>query len=55
MIVRYPTTAEVATPVFFSVLIILLSFAPVFALTGQEGKLVVRDIVELLAESMELI
>ncbi|HEX5217793.1 MAG TPA: CusA/CzcA family heavy metal efflux RND transporter [Vicinamibacterales bacterium] len=32
-------TKTVARPVFFSMLIIGLAFAPVFALTGQEGKL----------------
>jgi len=32
-------THLVARPVFFSMAIILLAFAPVFALTGQEGKL----------------
>ena len=29
----------VGRPIFFSVMIILLSFIPVFALTGQEGKM----------------
>jgi Cu(I)/Ag(I) efflux system membrane protein CusA/SilA len=33
-----PACRTVGRPIFFSVLIILLSFAPVFALTGQEGK-----------------
>jgi Cu/Ag efflux pump CusA len=44
--VRGDTTAivtracqTVGRPIFFSVLIILLSFAPVFAMSGQEGKL----------------
>ena len=32
-------THLVARPVFFSMAIILLAFVPVFALTGQEGKL----------------
>jgi copper/silver efflux system protein len=32
-------TAVVARPVFFSMAIIMLAFVPVFALTGQEGKL----------------
>jgi len=32
-------TTLVGRPVFFSMLIILLAFLPVFALTGQEGKL----------------
>ena len=30
---------QVARPIFFSMLIILLSFLPVFVLTGEEGKL----------------
>ena len=29
----------VGRPIFFSVMIMLLSFLPVFALTGQEGKM----------------
>ena len=33
------STRLVARPVFFSMLIIVLAFIPVFALTGQEGKL----------------
>ena len=33
-----PACRTVGRPIFFSVLIILLSFVPVFALTGQEGK-----------------
>ncbi len=33
------STALVGRPVFFSMAIILLAFVPVFALTGQEGKL----------------
>jgi Cu(I)/Ag(I) efflux system membrane protein CusA/SilA len=33
------STKLVARPVFFSMLIIVLAFVPVFALTGQEGKL----------------
>jgi Cu(I)/Ag(I) efflux system membrane protein CusA/SilA len=33
-----PACRTVGRPIFFSVLIILLSFIPVFALTGQEGK-----------------
>src|SRR5919108_1975704 len=33
------STKLVARPVFFSMAIILLAFVPVFALTGQEGKL----------------
>jgi copper/silver efflux system protein len=33
------STRLVGRPVFFSMAIILLAFAPVFALTGQEGKL----------------
>ncbi|GAA04400.1 efflux RND transporter permease subunit [Photobacterium leiognathi] len=32
-------TEEVGTPLFFSLLIITLSFVPVFALEGQEGKM----------------
>jgi Cu(I)/Ag(I) efflux system membrane protein CusA/SilA len=30
---------QVGTPIFFSLLIIILSFAPVFLLTGREGKM----------------
>jgi Cu(I)/Ag(I) efflux system membrane protein CusA/SilA len=33
-----PACRTVGRPIFFSVLIILLSFVPVFALSGQEGK-----------------
>jgi Cu(I)/Ag(I) efflux system membrane protein CusA/SilA len=33
-----PGCKTVGRPIFFSVMIILLSFIPVFALTGQEGK-----------------
>jgi copper/silver efflux system protein len=33
-----PACRTVGRPIFFSVMIILVSFAPVFALTGQEGK-----------------
>jgi Cu(I)/Ag(I) efflux system membrane protein CusA/SilA len=33
-----PACKMVGRPIFFSVVIILLSFIPVFALTGQEGK-----------------
>jgi Cu(I)/Ag(I) efflux system membrane protein CusA/SilA len=33
-----PACRMVGRPIFFSVVIILLSFVPVFALTGQEGK-----------------
>ena len=33
-----PACRTVGRPIFFSVMIILLSFLPVFALTGQEGK-----------------
>jgi copper/silver efflux system protein len=33
-----PACRTVGRPIFFSVLIILLSFIPVFALSGQEGK-----------------
>jgi len=33
-----PACRTVGRPIFFSVLIILISFIPVFALTGQEGK-----------------
>ena len=33
-----PACRTVGRPIFFSVMIILLSFMPVFALTGQEGK-----------------
>ena len=33
-----PACRTVGRPIFFSVLIILLSFVPVFALTGREGK-----------------
>ncbi len=35
----FDSTRLVARPVFFSMLIIVLAFIPVFALTGQEGKL----------------
>ena len=34
-----PACRTVGRPIFFSVLIILLSFVPVFALSGQQGKL----------------
>jgi Cu(I)/Ag(I) efflux system membrane protein CusA/SilA len=34
-----PACKMVGRPIFFSVVIILLSFVPVFALTGQEGKM----------------
>ena len=34
-----PACRIVGRPIFFSVMIILLSFAPVFALSGQQGKL----------------
>ena len=34
-----PACRMVGRPIFFSVIIILLSFLPVFALTGQEGKM----------------
>lgn len=33
------STKEVAGPLLFAILIIILSFIPIFALTGQEGKL----------------
>ena len=33
-----PACRTVGRPIFFSVMIILLSFAPVFALTGRDGK-----------------
>jgi Cu(I)/Ag(I) efflux system membrane protein CusA/SilA len=33
------STKQVARPIFFSILIIVISFLPVFMLTGQEGKL----------------
>ena len=33
-----PACRTVGRPIFFSVMIILMSFIPVFALTGQEGK-----------------
>jgi Cu(I)/Ag(I) efflux system membrane protein CusA/SilA len=33
-----PACRMVGRPIFFSVMIILISFVPVFALTGQEGK-----------------
>jgi len=33
------STKEVAWPLMFAILIIILSFVPIFALTGQEGKL----------------
>src|SRR5206468_2132163 len=34
-----PACRTVGRPIFFSVLIILISFIPVFAMTGREGKL----------------
>ncbi|MGD0896333.1 MAG: efflux RND transporter permease subunit [Thermoguttaceae bacterium] len=34
-----PACRTVGRPIFFSVMIILLSFAPVFALSGQQGKM----------------
>ena len=34
-----PACRTVGRPIFFSVLITILSFLPVFALTGREGKL----------------
>jgi Cu(I)/Ag(I) efflux system membrane protein CusA/SilA len=33
------SSKEVAGPLMFAILIIILSFVPIFALTGQEGKL----------------
>jgi len=36
---RLESTALVGRPIFFSMAIIILAFVPVFALTGQEGKL----------------
>lgn len=35
----YQSTSEVAVPLLFAILIIMLSFAPIFALEGMEGKL----------------
>ncbi|MGA2619481.1 MAG: efflux RND transporter permease subunit [Thermoguttaceae bacterium] len=35
-----PACRTVGRPIFFSVMIILLSFAPVFAFSGQEGKMI---------------
>lgn len=35
----YEATKEVAGPLVFAILIIILSFVPIFALEGQEGKL----------------
>jgi len=35
----YEATSEVAVPLLFAILIIILSFAPIFALEGMEGKL----------------
>jgi len=35
----YEATSEVATPLLFAILIIMLSFVPIFALEGMEGKL----------------
>jgi len=37
--VVYTATSEVARPLFFAILIIMLSFVPIFALEGMEGKL----------------
>ncbi len=35
----YQSTSEVAVPLLFAILIIMLSFTPIFALEGMEGKL----------------
>lgn len=35
----YKSTAEVSLPLLFAILIIMLSFVPIFALEGMEGKL----------------
>ncbi len=35
----YQSTTEVAVPLLFAILIIMLSFVPIFALEGMEGKL----------------
>lgn len=35
----YESTSEVAKPLLFAILIIMLSFVPIFALEGMEGKL----------------
>ena len=35
----YKSTLEVAAPLLFAILIIVLSFIPIFALEGMEGKL----------------
>ena len=35
----YQSTREVASPLLFAILIIMLSFVPIFALEGMEGKL----------------
>lgn len=35
----YESTSEVAVPLLFAILIIMLSFVPIFALEGMEGKL----------------
>jgi len=35
----YEATSEVAVPLLFAILIIMLSFVPIFALEGMEGKL----------------
>ena len=34
-----PAAQQVGRPIFFAMAIIILAFVPVFALTGQEGKL----------------
>lgn len=39
MRVTLEATQQVGRPVFFAMVVILLAFVPVFALTGQEGKL----------------
>ena len=36
---RWPPAKQVGRPIFFAMAIIILAFVPVFALTGQEGKL----------------
>ncbi len=37
--VTFAAATQVGRPIFFAMLIIILAFVPVFALTGQEGKL----------------
>jgi len=45
---------EVGAPLFFSLLIITLSFVPVFALEGQEGKMFLSTTTEFKPEIPEI-